>query len=296
VSALVEAGFRPVEVRYAARNPLGTSHVRRIVRSTGATATLSPLYLTLHGAARNLATVFDLTGRTHPRTLASRLLWEITVRRTLRLGSTIICATASSARELESRFPSARGRTAIVSGVAPTPSSGAPDQLARWGVFTPYVLAVASHRPHKRLAALARAWSSAGSGIPLLLAGAGTQELHRPPAVRALGFVTDDTVGALLASASCLVSASVAEGFGLPVLAAMAAGVPVVASRQPALCEVAGDAGLWLEPEDIAGLVRAAVLLAADPESSAHRIACGRARAREFSAASAAHQLAGLLC
>ena len=294
-AALIAAGFSPVDLRHGARDPFGQRDTRRVVALTGAAATLSPLYLTLDGAPRHLGTIFDLAGRTHARSFSSRLLWEVAVRRMLRRASTVVCPTAATAAELERRWPGVGGRVGIVSAVAPSPPRPDADQLARYGITAPYALVVASHRPHKRLALLARAWSAAASSVPLVLVGAATEELNAPPAVRGLGFVSADTVEALLATAMCLLSASVVEGFGLPVLAALRAGLPVVATRQAALEEVAGDAVFWCDADDLPGLVRAAAALAASPSGAAERAARGRERASRFTASSAAQQLAHLL-
>jgi glycosyltransferase involved in cell wall biosynthesis len=156
-------------------------------------------------------------------------------------------------------------------------------------------LVLASHRPHKRLAPLARAWSSAASGLPLVMAGERTDALHAPPAVYGLGFVSDAAAEALLADAVCLVSASAAEGFGLPVLAAMAAGIPIVAAAHPALIEVAGDAAAWCGGADLAALVRTAAAVVGDQPESRRRIALGRARAAEFTAPRAVAALRQLI-
>lgn len=294
-AALVAAGFAPVALRSAVGAPRGRSEARRVVATTKVSATLSPLYLTLDGASRNLATVFDLTGRKHPRSWRSRLLWEAAMRWTIRGASCVVCATTATATELAASFPALRGRTAIVSAVAPPAPHPADVSLARLGVVPPYALVVASHRPHKRLAELARAWSCAAPGVALVLAGEGTQALDATPGIRGLGFVSNDTLAALLARAGCLVSASLAEGFGLPVLAAFTAGVPVAATHVPALDEVAGDAVDWCAPDDLAGLIAAAVRAIRQPNAVAAQIERGRARAGAFTATRAAQRLAQLL-
>ena len=293
--ALLDAGFSPVELRCAARNPLARWSCRRTVRQTGATATLSPLYLTLDGARRNLATVFDLIGRSHPRSWRSRLLWELALRRTTAAASGVICATEASARVLAATFPRLRGHITVVPAIAPPPPPRDPQIVARFGLTPPYALVIGSHRPHKRLDALAAAWHASGSHVPLVLLGAGTERLHAPPRVYGFGFVTDAERDACLADAGCLVSASVAEGFGLPLLAALVAGVPVVATRHAAIDEVAGEAAVWLEPHALDGLVGAALAALADPAGCDVRVACGRRRAQEFTATRAATQLAHAL-
>jgi len=289
---LVSAGFSPVELASGPGNPLAILATRRAVRATGVRVTLSPLYFTLDGAPRNLATVFDLTGREYPRSPRSRWLWELAVWRTRRRASAVIAPSGVTSRELEAAFPVLRDRVGIVSAVAPPPPRPDAGLLASLGLAPPFVLAVASHRSHKRLAALVRAWRSGGPRPLLILVGAGTESLTAPPRVLGLGFISDAAVEALLAAAGCLVSASRAEGFGLPVLAALAAGVPVVASRLPALEEVAGEAPLWFEPRNLNGLVVAATAIAQDPSRAADWVTRGRARAAEFTAARASAELA----
>ena len=279
---LVAAGFRPVELRHGARHPLGVSANHRAVQRTGARVALSPLYLTVTGSPRAVATVFDITGRTHARSLRSRMMWELTMRRTLRAANIVVCATAAAARELETALPAARGRTAVVSAIAPVPPQPNDSLLAQWSLPQPYVLTISSHRPHKRLAELKQQWMAAPTDIPLVIAGAGTAVLNAPPRVYGLGYVSDAAAAALLARAACLVSASVAEGFGLPILAALAGGIPVVATRQPALAEVASDAALWCATSDLPGLVQAAVTVAHTPSVAHGLITRGYARARAF--------------
>jgi glycosyltransferase involved in cell wall biosynthesis len=292
-AALIAAGFSPIELHHSPYDPRGILATRRIVRQSAATATLSPLYLTLDGAVRNLATVFDLIGRLYPRSFSSRLLWEAMMWRTTR-ASQVICATTASGNDLVQAFPRLRGNVAIVNAIAP--ASGDDARLAGHARLSrPYALVIASNRPHKRLDLLASAWRASGSEIPLVMIGRGTERLHAAPAIQGLGFVSDDDVDAWLAGAACFLSASLEEGFGLPVLAALKAGVPVAAARVPSLEEVAGDAVVWTDTDDVAGLVRAAQELVADPSIAGARIERGRRRARAFTATRSARQLAGAI-
>jgi glycosyltransferase involved in cell wall biosynthesis len=97
------------------------------------------------------------------------------------------------------------------------------------------------------------------------------------------GYVPPGDLPALYAGAACFVFPSVYEGFGLPVLEAMAAGAPVVASRVGAIPEVAGDAALLVDAAQPAALAEAIEAVLADRGLRAQLVERGRARARAFS-------------
>ena len=128
------------------------------------------------------------------------------------------------------------------------------------------------------LAALAAADSA---GLPLVVAGPAKDEalageLERRGA-RIAGYVAEDELVELYRGAACLIQPSRFEGFGLPVLEAMACGTPVVAVPEPALQEVAGDAAVWAEEDELGDGIRRAV---ADRD---RLVAAGLERARLFS-------------
>jgi glycosyltransferase involved in cell wall biosynthesis len=125
----------------------------------------------------------------------------------------------------------------------------------------PIVLCVAAKRPHKNLDGLIRALARLADPRPLLvLPGSPTdyeQELRGLAARLGLegdvafpGWLSDAELDSLYAAASCFVLPSRQEGFGLPVLEAMARGVPVACSNTSSLPEVAGDAALLFDPGD----------------------------------------------
>jgi glycosyltransferase involved in cell wall biosynthesis len=98
-----------------------------------------------------------------------------------------------------------------------------------------------------------------------------------------LGYLPAGRLRAVRDGALAALVPSRKEGFGLPVLEAMAAGVPVLASDTPALREVGGEAAAYLPVDDPAAWARAIDALAADPAERAARGGRGRARAAEFS-------------
>jgi alpha-1,3-rhamnosyl/mannosyltransferase len=97
-----------------------------------------------------------------------------------------------------------------------------------------------------------------------------------------VGAVDDEELRGLYGAADALVYPSRYEGFGLPVLEAMASGVPVIASREASLPEVVGSAGLLLDPDDEAEWAEAIMRVREDAAYRSQLVAAGRARAAEF--------------
>jgi glycosyltransferase involved in cell wall biosynthesis len=177
-----------------------------------------------------------------------------------------------------------------------------------WGPNVPpdgYVLFVGTLEPRKNIGVLLDAYRTlleSGRPVPpLVLAGRATPEaagwlerIRQPPLVGRVthrGYVAEDERERLYAGARLLVLPSLDEGFGLPVLEAMSAGVPVIAANRGALPEVLGAGGTLIDPEDVDGLAGAMEHLLQDralAEASASR---GLMRAREFSWAKTAANL-----
>jgi len=167
--------------------------------------------------------------------------------------------------------------------------------LARHGLAPGYVLCLGNLMPHKNLGlvldALARLHGRGEIPPVLVVAGLGDAEaIHRRlPAgypresVRCLGYLPDDEARSAYRHALCLAFPSRYEGFGLPILEAMASGAPVVHAAASALPEAAGDAGLAVSPDDPAAMAAALSKLQNEPETRAALIAKGLERAAGFS-------------
>ena len=168
-----------------------------------------------------------------------------------------------------------------------------PESTARRPDGPPVILCVAQKRPYKNLGALIRAVAELDDRPTLVLPGAPTEherdlraladELGVADRVRFPAWISDDELEVLYNEATCVVLPSFIEGFGLPVLEAMARGVPVACSDRPALPEVAGDAAILFDPADPSAVTGAIRRLLRDDRLREELSAKGLERARRFS-------------
>jgi glycosyltransferase involved in cell wall biosynthesis len=167
---------------------------------------------------------------------------------------------------------------------------------ARYGIAGDYILFVGTLQPRKNLIRLVKAFADCRSPIAdcrLVIAGKKgwlyqeifrrVEELGLEKKVVFTGYVPEGDLPALLSGAHLFVFPSLYEGFGLPVLEAMACGTPVVCSNASSLPEVAGDAALMVDPLDVEGLATAMERVLSDEELRAELTERGFKQARKFS-------------
>jgi glycosyltransferase involved in cell wall biosynthesis len=155
----------------------------------------------------------------------------------------------------------------------------------------PYVLTVATLEPRKNLAALAEAHKQLGDELALAVVGAagwGSQPALDRPGIIRLGYAAPADLPGFYRGARVVVYPSLFEGFGMPVVEAMACGVPVVASSHPSLDEACGDAAVRADPRDPEAIT-AAVRIALDGRDELVRKGLEHARSFTWPANAQAH-------
>jgi glycosyltransferase involved in cell wall biosynthesis len=218
---------------------------------------------------RATVTVHDLAAlrlqAAHP--VRTRVVFRSLLGLAVRRAGRVIVPSEATAAELSRSFPRADTRVVVVRNARRRLSSTAqpPSDLGR------YVLFVGTLEPRKNVEVLVRAFQRvAPVGWRLVLVGAWgwLQEPERQrlealidadPRVEHRGFVDDEHLAGLYAGAEVFAYPSSYEGFGLPVLEAMAFGTPVIVTDTPALVEVAGGAGRLVDPADLQGSLETAL-------------------------------------
>ena len=226
-----------------------------------------------------------------------RLLFRRSAHEALRACTLSISVSETTRHDCLELFPDIRGKfRTIPHGVeetfAPQPPEVCAKVAARYGIRAPYLLYLGSNRPHKNLATLLAGFALARDrlqGRSLVLAGGACEPIRRDVEwIRFLGIEDDvrwpgtiDTpdVPGLLSGADALVLPSFYEGFGLPVLEAMACGTPVVCSNAPGLRELGGNSVAYFDPRSEEDLAEALLGALSDEDARRRRVADGRSRA-----------------
>ncbi|MBM3727385.1 MAG: glycosyltransferase family 4 protein [Acidobacteria bacterium] len=219
----------------------------------------------------------------HDEETSARIRSRTPVLMGLGLATMIITPSEATRRALIERFRIAPARVAV------TPLAAAPHlrPVAGPPAERPYLLYLGVVERRKNVETIVQAWREVRErmGCDLVIAGRHREPgLVTPePGVRVLGEVAEDRLPELYSGAIACLYPSLYEGFGLPVLEAMQCGCPVIASRDAAVVEATGGAGLHCDARDARQWAEAMQVLAADPERREALRAAGESRAREFS-------------
>ena len=308
---------------HADRHPLGLAWVQatlpRRLEAWGAQVLLAALTIGPgRGATPLVSVVHDLTPISHPEWHAARTLvgfvplWEMTVERAARF----VCVSESTARDLVRRYPETASRARVArNGVDAEYFAPADDPPARaearrrWAGGRRFVLYLGTLEPRKNVEALVaaceRLWVRRSAAPDLVLAGGSgwksaglLSRIGSSPfrdRIHVAGYASRDAARELYRAAEVFAYPSLEEGFGLPLLEAMACGTPSVSSDAEALVEIGGDAALRAPALDVEALVRA-LERALDDEALRERLHNeGRARAALFRWEDAARETAAAL-
>jgi glycosyltransferase involved in cell wall biosynthesis len=248
-------------------------------------------------------TIHDVSYELYPEWYPHRRDWlrRAYYRRSARAATAVLTVSEFSASEIRRAYNIPRDRITVAPlGVDPLFAPGAVDASCELpaGVTAPYLLHVGDLHERRNLVTAvdamfeARRHFGALAGLSLVLVGSDrgvgeglcriAREAGVPEAVVLLGDVSEDRLRTLYRCAAAVVYPSMYEGFGLPLIEAMASGTPVIASNAASIPEVTGDAALLLEPTNVAGWTDAIVRVVNDEDLRARLRAAGLKRASVF--------------
>jgi glycosyltransferase involved in cell wall biosynthesis len=266
-------------------------------------------------ATRTVLTVHDLSFVRVPGAASPRLkaYLDRVVPRSVRRADHILADSQATKDDLVALYGTPPERISVLlSGVHPRFRPAPPEAVAavraRYAIGdAPFVLAVGTVQPRKnyeRLMAALAALPPALADVRLVIAGgkgwlegpihAAVESLGLRSRVLFIGFAADADLPALYTAARCLAFPSLYEGFGLPVVEAMACGTPVLTSNVSSLLEVAGGAAVLVDPLDVEGIADGLRRILSDDALRGTLIARGFERAATFTWERAAGQLRAL--
>jgi glycosyltransferase involved in cell wall biosynthesis len=263
-----------------------------------------PLVLTVHDLA------YLHMPETFPRGL--RVALRVLVPRSLMRATHIITDSEFSRRDITERYGVSATRITVIPAAAlmtfrPSSPGETTRVLARYGLKPGFVFALGRLNRRKNLSRLLEAWALLRqrglTALQLVIAGKpdfGAQAVLRHTrhpsqdgTIQWVGLLPEQDLSAFYSGAAVFVYPSLFEGFGLPILEAMACGAPVVASNRAAMPELLGDAGLLIDPEDVQSMAHSIAQIISDRTLARELSQRGLARSRHYSwAATARHTLA----
>jgi glycosyltransferase involved in cell wall biosynthesis len=277
---------------------IGSLATRRRVEVLHSVAMTAPL----RTRSASVITIADVTWLREPETVGplTALLWRVIVPTVARRAQRVITLSEAARREILEDLPVRADKVDVIpcgsgngSSVRPTEEEELRSRLGLGGRGV--LLAVSALSRHKNLPPLVRALAQVREthpGVVLVIVGNRTKhgreleelarELGVGDALCLPGWVSDADLEGLYRAASCFVFPSRREGFGLPILEAMARGVPVACSNASAMPEVAGDAALYFAPDRPDEIAQAVERLLGEPKLAAKLAKRGRDRQGAF--------------
>jgi len=247
-----------------------------------------------------VVTIHDLVWKHAGETMRplNRLAERVLMPDAIRLADRIIADSHSTADAIIGEFPWAQDRVRVVHlGATSLPEPKGIEALNALGIDRPYFLFVGTLEPRKNLRRLLEAYASLDQVVrkQTLLAIAGgkgwgnedmvslVRSLNLTDSVRLTGYVNEEQLATLYAHARFLAMPSLYEGFGLPLVEAMSFGVPVLTSSCSSLPEVAGDAGILVDPYNTNSIATGLLQMLKDDEFKNELAARSMLNAARFS-------------
>jgi len=264
-----------------------------------------PFVMTLHDCTIEADVGFAGSRR---RQAAMRTVTGLALRR----AAAVTAPSRASLAEIRRHYPAAPNPTLIPNGVdvrqfGQVTADAVAAARGRYQLPETFILSVGAHRPHKNHEVLVRALAAVPGDAGLVIVGCADPCFPDPlpgliaglgleSRVRLVPEVAEEWLPAVYRAAAVFAFPSLAEGYGIPVLEAMAAGVPVVMSDIQVMAEVAGPAALMVPPHDVAGWASALTAVLSSAALPGRLTEAGRAVAAAASWERGASALGSLLC
>lgn len=268
--------------------------------NTGSSLLFSPIpEAPLFSSTRFVVTFHDLIPLRFPQFFGSiKLFYKYYVPQVLHQSERVICNSEATARDIMDFYGISASKLVPIPLAYDAqhfrPASAMPSILQSQPMPRPYFLMLGRQAPYKNIGRVIEALAQTKADCTLLIAGP-TDERYTPELMakaeglgvrsrlKFLSYVPYDQLPGLLSHAIALVFPSLWEGFGLPVLEAMACGTPVICSNLASLPEVAGDAALLIDPTEVGAIASAMNRVLADPALRLQLKTVGLQRVQQFS-------------